>query len=85
MMKEMDPIVALIKEIDNQQLWTDEILLSRNEYLIVKGKIDTNLYLVIEGALRIYELDEYEEQTIRFVYKDNLTAAQNPLTRENPS
>ncbi|MEO7048716.1 MAG: Crp/Fnr family transcriptional regulator [Ferruginibacter sp.] len=48
------------------------ITLKRNEYLKVKGSIDTNIYFVESGSLRVFILDDGEEQTIRFGYKENL-------------
>lgn len=49
--------------------------LERNEYLKVKGSIDTNVYFVESGSLRVFILDDCEEQIIRFGYKDNLIVA----------
>lgn len=48
------------------------ITIERNEFLKVKGSIDTNLYYMQSGSLRIFVLDDYEEQVIRLGYKDNL-------------
>jgi len=78
----MNPIETLVKEIERQNLWTQEILLRRNEFLTKEGKVDTNLYFVVEGALRIYVIDEYEEHTIRFGYEDNLIAALDSFIKE---
>lgn len=81
----MNPISILIKEINNQNLWHKEITLNRNEYLKVKGSVDTNFYLIINGSLRIFVLDEFEEHTIRFGYKNNLIAALDSFLNEKPS
>lgn len=81
----MNPISILIKEINNLNLWHKEIELSRNEYLKVKGSIDTNFYLIVNGSLRIFVLDEFEEHTIRFGYKNNLVAALDSFINEKPS
>lgn len=49
------------------------ITIDRNEFLKVKkGSIDTNVYYVESGSLRVFVLDDCEEQIIRFGYKDNL-------------
>ena len=48
------------------------ISLGRNEYLKVQGSIDTNVYYVESGSLRVFFCNEYEEQVIRFGYKENL-------------
>ena len=54
------------------ELSDKEITIDRNEFLKVKGSTDTNLYYIESGSLRIFVLDNYEEQTIRFGYKENL-------------
>lgn len=81
----MNPISNLIDKINSQQLWDREIELDRNEYLKVKGSIDTNIYLVKSGSLRIFVVDEFEEHTIRFGYKDNLIASLDSFLNEKPS
>ncbi|MCK8521923.1 Crp/Fnr family transcriptional regulator [Aquimarina sp. D1M17] len=81
----MNPISNLIEKINRQDLWDRELILERNEYLKVKGSIDTNIYLVVEGALRIFVIDEYEEHTIRFGYKNNLIASLDSFLNEKPS
>ncbi len=81
----MNPILPLIDKLSSQNLWHNTLELKRNEYLKVKGSIDTNLYLVEKGALRIFVLDEFEEHTIRFGYKNNLIAALDSFLSEKPS
>ena len=81
----MNPIQTLITTINTQNLWDKSIELKRNEYLKTKGSIDTNLYLVEKGSLRIFVLDAFEEHTIRFGYKDNLIAALDSFLNEQPS
>jgi CRP-like cAMP-binding protein len=81
----MDIISSLVQKIDQQNLWEKEITLKRNEYLKVKGTIDTNLYYVKSGSLRIFLLEEEEEQTIRFGYKNNLIAALDSFLNDQPS
>ncbi len=81
----MNIISTLIEKINYQNLWNKEIELDRNEYLNVKGSIDTNLYFVKTGSLRIFMLDEFEDHTIRFGYKNNLIAALDSFITEAPS
>lgn len=54
-------------------------------FLKVKGSIDTNLYYIESGSLRIFVLDDYEEQTIRFGYKDNLIVSLDSFLTGKPS
>jgi len=81
----MNPISTIIQKIDQQDLWDKTMELNRKEFLKVKGSIDTNLYLVVDGSLRIYVLDEYEENIIRFGYKGNFIAALDSFITEKPS
>lgn len=61
------------------------IIIDRNEFLKVKGSIDTNLYYVESGSVRIFVLDEYQEQTIRFGYKENLIVSLDSFLTGKPS
>ena len=61
------------------------ITIDRNEFLKVKGSIDTNIYYVESGSLRIFILDDYEEQTIRFGYKDNIIVSLDSFFAGKPS
>lgn len=81
----MSLISNFITQIDQQQLWDKKLVLNRKELLKVKGSIDTNLYFVVSGSLRIYVLEEFEENIIRFGYKDNFIAALDSFISEKPS
>ena len=61
------------------------ITIDRNEFLKVKGSIDTNVYYVESGSLRIFVLDGYEEQTIRFGYQGNLIVSLDSFLTGRPS
>ncbi len=62
-----------------------EITIERNEFLKVKGSIDTNVYYIVSGSLRIFVLSEYEEQIIRFGYKENLIVSLDSFLSNKPS
>lgn len=79
------PIPTLLKKISDQGLWQKEITLNRNDYLTQAGKIDTNIYLVVSGTLRIYVEDGLEEQVIRFGYQNNLIAALDSFLTQKPT
>jgi CRP-like cAMP-binding protein len=81
----MNPVSNLIDRMNSLKLWDGEIELERNEYLKVKGSIDTNIYLVKSGSLRIFVIDKHEEHTIRFGYKNNLIASLDSFLNEKPS
>lgn len=61
------------------------ITINRNEFLKVKGSIDTNIYFVESGSLRIFVLDDYEEQNLRFGYKENLVVSLDSFLTGKPS
>ncbi len=81
----MSPIASLVSKIESGGLWSNQLKLKRNEYLKVKGSIDTNLYLVVSGSLRIFVVDDIEEHTIRFGYQNNFVAALDSFISEKPS
>lgn len=71
----MNLIQDLIDSIEEAQLWGPVNSLNRNDYLKVAGTCDSNFYYLIEGSVRIFILDENEEHTIRFGYKNSLISA----------
>lgn len=75
----------LIEIIENNNLWEKQIEISRNEFLKVKGNIDTNLYFIKNGSLRIYVEDENEDHTIRFGYQNNFLVSLDSFLTEKPS
>lgn len=70
-------------EIKN--LFEKIVIIERNEFLKVKGSIDTNIYFVESGSLRIFVLDDYEEQIIRFGYENDLIVSLDSFLTEKPS
>ena len=68
-----------------QELHTSTLTLQRNDYLKVANTIDTNIYFVESGSLRIFILDGSEEQIIRFGYSDNIIVALDSFLSEKPS
>ncbi|CAM3938735.1 Crp/Fnr family transcriptional regulator [Flavobacterium antarcticum] len=81
----MNPIPHFIQQLNDQHLWDTELSLKRNEYLKVKDTTDTNLYFVVSGALRIYIVEESDEHSIRFGYKNNFIASLDSFISEKPS
>ena len=68
-----------------QELHTSTLTLQRNDYLKVANTLDTNIYFVESGSLRIFILDGSEEQIIRFGYSDNIIVALDSFLSEKPS
>lgn len=61
------------------------ITLDRNEFLKVKGSVDTNVYFIDSGSLKVFILNDCEEQIIRFGYKGNLIVALDSFLTGEPS
>ncbi|WP_333780757.1 Crp/Fnr family transcriptional regulator [Tenacibaculum pacificus] len=72
----------LLENLEDE--WGKEITLKRNDFLINKGDLNTNLYLVKEGSLRVF-IDDDEEHTIRFGYKDSIITAFDCFLTEKPT
>ncbi len=81
----MNPIQTLSHKIEALNMWEQNLSLRRNEYLKVKGNIDTKLYFIVSGSLRIFVTDEFEEHTIRFGYQNDFIAALDSYITEKPS
>ena len=61
-------------------------MLQRNEYLRTPGSIDTSIYLVESGSLKVYMVDDDdEEQIIRFGYKGNILVVLDSFLTGRPS
>ncbi len=75
MKNNLTPLTNLTHEIERLQLWEQNKTLKRNEFLKHGIGIDTNLYFVVSGTLRIFVIDQEEELTIRFGYQGNIIAA----------
>ena len=75
----------LLNKINKDKLWQKTVHLKRNEFLKVNGAVDTNIYFIKSGSLRIFMIDEAEEHTIRFGYQNNLIAALDSYLSEKPT
>jgi len=83
----MDITAQLLARIDkyNRPLWGEEIVLRRNELLHAAGTVNTKIYLVMEGSLRIFHQNDSEFNTIRFGYSGSLFAALDSFFTGKPS
>lgn len=75
----------IIRLVEENNLVEKRITIGRNEFLKTKGSIDTNIYFIEEGSLRIFVLDDYEERIIRFGYKGNIIVSIDSFLSERPS
>ncbi len=81
----MNLIKELHDKIDGEGLWSNTKTLKRNEFLKVKGSIDSKLYYIEIGCLRVSIEDEFQDHTIRFGYQNNFIAALDSFITEGPS
>lgn len=61
------------------------ITIERNEFLKLRGSIDNHVYFIESGTVRVFVLDEEDEQNIRFGYQDDLIAALDSFLTGKPS
>ena len=62
-----------------------EIKLKRNDFLVSKGELNSDLFFVDEGSLRVFIDDENEDHTIRFGYKNSIITALDCFLTDAPT
>jgi len=67
------------------ELSTKSITVKRNDFLKVKGSLDTNIYYIEKGSVAVLVDDGEEEQIIRFGYQDNLVVSIDCFLNNQPS
>lgn len=65
--------------------WEKEISIKRNEFLVNEGEVETNLYFVTKGSLRVFINNEIEEHTIRFGYSNSIITALDSFITGKPT
>lgn len=75
----------ILDKIISANIFKREIILKRNEFLKTENSIDSNIYFVKNGSLKISLINEGEEQIIRFGYDNNLIVALDSFISENKS
>ena len=61
------------------------VTVERNEFLKVKGSVDTNVYYIESGSVRVFVMDDSEEQIIRFGYSGNIIVSLDSYLTGKPS
>lgn len=80
----MSPTEFLNTLKDQKSLWEGPIELTRNSILKSAHSIDTNVYFITEGCVRVFVVDKNEEHTIRFGYTNNIiTALDSYITNQS--
>lgn len=81
----MSQVQNLLNLIEREGLWDKEKTFVRNEHITTEGTVDTNTYFITEGSVRIYVVQEDEEHTIRFGYKNNLFSCVDSFITGRPT
>lgn len=76
---------ALIDLIETNGLSEKTLTVERNAFLKQAGTCDTQIYFVEEGSLRVFVVDDLEERTIRFGYKNNILVSLDSFLTGAPS
>jgi CRP-like cAMP-binding protein len=66
-------------------MWSSIRIIERNEFIVQQGEIERNIYFVEDGALRVFFVAEFEENTIRFGYKNSFITSLPSFFNEQPS
>lgn len=81
----MNLIDQLVANAATKNLPLSKLSIKRNEYLVTAGQINTNLYLIQSGTIRIFVDDLQDEHTIRFGYKGNIITALDSFLSNDPT
>ena len=79
----MNIVKELYAAINNANAWEGEIDLNRGQILSREGEINTKLYWVENGCLKIFIHDEEMEHIIRFAYHQNFMSLIDSYFTEN--
>lgn len=75
----IENLIHALDEISEQRT------ISKGEYLIREGQVEKNLYYIESGAVRVFHLSEFEEQTIRFGYEGSFINSLYSFIKGTPS
>jgi CRP-like cAMP-binding protein len=72
-------ILASLSEIASERIVT------KGEFLIKEGEVERNLYQIEKGAVRVFYLSEFEEQTVRLGYEGSFITSLSSFIKGTPS
>lgn len=75
----IDRLTETIKTSGNRKSFV------KGDFILKQGDIEKNLYYVTSGAVRVFLLTEYEEQTIRFGYEGSIINSLSSYITGKPS
>jgi len=71
----MTAIQRLKNILEKDGILSKTIMIERDQFLKKENTINTNLYFVLQGSLRVFFMNEYEEHILYFGYKKSLITA----------
>ncbi|MDH6601147.1 CRP-like cAMP-binding protein [Myroides gitamensis] len=81
----MDTISTLYNSLEQANHWDKTITLKRMEYLTLAHTIDTNIYYIETGSVKISIYLQDQEHIIRFGYRHNFIAALDSFITNKPT
>lgn len=81
----MDLISTLYNSLEQANHWDKTITLKRMEYLTLAHTIDTNIYYIETGSVKISIYLQDQEHIIRFGYRHNFIAALDSFITNKPT
>ena len=81
----VDVIQELRDQISKANLWSKDLCIKRNDYLIRAGTVEKQLYFIEEGTMRVFTATEGEEQVIRFGYPGSIITALDSFLSGKPT
>jgi CRP-like cAMP-binding protein len=81
----MKPEELFIKKLLNDISSAEVKILSKGEYIIREGQVEQALYFITAGAVRVFHVTEFEEQTIRFGYEGSIITSLSSFITGKPS
>lgn len=75
----------IIRKFSESGLFDRKITLQRNEFLKQSGTIDTDIYWIEKGSIKIYIVDNGEERIVRFGYDGNIIVSLDSFLSGLPS
>lgn len=75
----------IIQTLLGANLFQKKKVIDRHYFLTLEGDVDSNIYYVEKGSLRIFIRDEEQERIIRFGYKENIIVCLDSFLSEKPT
>jgi len=82
----MTPEQIFIKKLlDAVSSYSISKTFSKGDYIIKEGQVEQSLYYIESGAVRVFHVTEFEEQTIRFGYEGSIITSLSSFITGKPS